>query len=169
MKRYKVGQKGFPSNHLLNINAVIELDESNVLSDVIYLEFFKAISKNNIPVGYDKENKIPLKYNSHSLRVLKHNLKNLVVTHKSNYKKYSNPKLSNKSESETLKEVTLGYSKEKYWINIEVIGGEKFGVSFDIFEIKSLIDFLELLADECDTILFKYQRAFEKEKNRNND
>jgi len=168
-KRYKVAQKGFPSNNLLNINAVVELDDESVLKDVIYIEFFEALTKNNIHIGYDKDNKIAVKYNSHSLRVLKHNLKSLVVAKKSIYKKYSNSKLSNKTESELVKEVTLGYSKEKYWINIEVIGGKKFGVSFDIFEIKSLIEALELISNECDSILFKYQRAFDKEKNRNDN
>lgn len=166
MPRYKVAQKGFAGNHLLNINAVIEnKDESPaVLSDVIYMEFAEGIKKNNVYCGYDTKNKISVKFNSYELRIFRFALRSLISNKKSDYKKYNNPSLSNSTDG--VKEISLGFSTDKFWINIEEAGNKKFGIAFDILELRALIETLELISKETDEVLYKYQRAMDAKMNK---
>lgn len=126
MARFKVGQKGFASNHLFNINAVIESkdDKPNVLFDVIYLEFSEGIRMNNTYSGYDTNNKIDMKFNSHELRILVYALKGLITSGNSTYKKYSNPSLA--ASSDGFKEFSLGFKGDKYFFNIEEANKKSF-------------------------------------------
>lgn len=164
-KAYKVAQKGFNSNNLLNINALIERKEENpnILFDVIYMEFYEGKKVNNAYSGYDKTNKINVKFNSYELRIFCYALKSLVASEKSDYKKYSNPALA--SSNDGVKEITFGFSNSKYWINVEEINKKKFGIGFTLFELKALIDSLVVIANEVDEVLYQYQRAIDKKIN----
>lgn len=165
MARFKVGQKGFASNHLLNINAVIESkdDKPNILFDVIYLEFAEGRKVNNTYGGYDNNNKIDMKFNAHELRILVYALKGLIASSGSNYKKYSNPSLANSNDG--VKELSLGFKGDKYFFNIEETNKKKFSIPFGIYELKALIDSMIIIADETDATLYKYQREIDKRIN----
>lgn len=162
--RYKVAQKGFPSNHLLNINAVIEGKKENgkdILADVIYVEFAEGIKRNNVYSGYDTDNKIAFKFTSYELRILKYELKKLISSSKSDYKKHHNPSLA--SSSDGIKEITLASSNNTFYINAEEKGNKKFGIAFNSLELRAFMDCLDLIAKETDEVLYKYQRALDKE------
>jgi hypothetical protein len=162
--RYKVAQKGFPSNHLLNINAVFEGKKENgrdILSDVIYVEFAEGVKRNNVYSGYDTENKIAFKFNSYEIRVLKYELKKLISSGKSEYKKHHNPSLA--SSNDGVKEITLASNNTAFYINVEERENKKFGISFNSSELRAFMDCLELIAKETDEVLYKYQRALDKE------
>ncbi|WP_152633029.1 hypothetical protein [Aliarcobacter butzleri] len=171
MASYKVGQKGFPSNNLLNINAMIEEKDSRdssrrIFKDVIYLEFIKGKKNNNRHSGYDMANKIVVKFTSYELRVFIYALKSLILTGASEYKKYSDPNLA--STNGNPKEITLGKQAnfDKYFINIEEIENDKFGIGFNLFELKAFIDSLKIIADETDFTMYKYQRVVHQQINK---
>lgn len=168
MKRYKIGQKGFTNNYLLNFNAVLETkDETpNVFYDVIYVEFSNPLkNERNQHIGYDTKNKIDIKFNTYELRIFKYALKSFLTNKTSIYKKHNNPTLSDSKDN--VKEITLGFKNEKYFINAEEYGKTKIGIPFDSYELRALIDCIDKLANECDEILYKYQRAIDKSINQN--
>lgn len=164
---YKVAQKGFASNHLLNINALIERkeDNPNILSDVIHMEFYEGKKVNGVYSGYDKNNKINVKFNSYELRTFCYALRSLISLGKSEYKKYNNPALA--SSNGGVKEITFGFTPgdSTYWINIVEANKKKFGIGFGLFELKALIDSLIIIANEVDETLYQYQRAVDKKIN----
>lgn len=165
MARYKVGQKAFKNNHLLNINAVIESkeDKPNVLFDVIYMEFSEGIKTNNVYTGYDIANKIDMKFNSYELRVFANALKEILAKGSTEYRKYSNPALANSQDN--VKELSLGQQNNKYFFNIEEANKKKFAFVLSGLEVRAMVEAITLIADETDTILFKYQREIDKRIN----
>lgn len=166
---YKVAQRGFNSQNLLNINAYIqqkEINGSQVLSDVIYLEATKGIkNENGHGIKYDTENKITMKFNSYELRVLCFALRTLHSKKKCDYKKYSEPMLSGSPGNK--KTLSLASSENEnvgfqFYINIEEKENLKIGILFDYFELPAFVGSIEKIADEVDVTLYSYQRKLDK-------
>ena len=164
---YKVAQRGFNSQNLLNINAYVQQKDtsgSQVLSDVIYLEAAKGVkNENGSGIKYDIENKITMKFNSYELRVLCYALRTLHSKKKCDYKKYSEPMLSGSpGNKKTLSLASTDNESIQFYINIEEKEVLKIGIVFDNFELPAFVGSLEKIADEVDSTLYSYQRKLDK-------
>lgn len=166
---YKVAQKGFNSQNLLNINAYVQQKENQngsvVLSDIIYIEATKGIKQQNgSGFKYNPENKIIMKFNSYELRVLCYALRTLHSKKKCDYKKYSDPTLSGSPGNRKILSLAANENEGviQFFINIEEKDNFNIGIIFDNFELPALVGSIEKIADEVDETLYSYQRKYDK-------
>ena len=161
---YKVAQKGFKSQNLLNINAVIASKEVNnnlYFDDIVYLDFSKGTNTNNVK-SYDTNNKIAMKLDCFEFGAFLYACKEILKRKETSYVKYTEPGLANSSGAK--KKLTLGLKDGTYFINIEEKEINKIGIGFTMYEFASFIDRGIKICEELDSTVFSYQRAADRNK-----
>ncbi|PHR71095.1 MAG: hypothetical protein COA66_10260 [Arcobacter sp.] len=171
-KKYRVAQKGFQSKNLLNISAFITVTKNSssaypVCKDLVYLEFYNGI-RNASGFSYDYNNRISMKMDSYELRRLVHGCKELLRSGKTNYKNYTDPNLTRTSNGYK-KTLTLGVKEDpskgsNYFINMET--NAAINISFDVYGFASFCDITNKIAEECESVLYNYQRKMELKVNK---
>ena len=157
---FPVAYKGFASNSLLSINAIIEIKNS-IIKEVIFLKFSPIGSGNS---GYDTFNKIELAFDSIDLRALAYACKDIIKQpfddEKKKYSSYTHktPKKSIYLVCE--RKVFESHTSDTYYINAKE--NKTIGVGFNKFELMGFCDTLMNIANESEIALFKTQRVKKK-------
>ncbi|AXH16372.1 hypothetical protein CP985_03230 [Malaciobacter mytili LMG 24559] len=158
--RIKIAQKAFKKLTMLNINACLEYEKGKAkyAEDVIYIELFPMTPQKT----YDSKNKISMKYNSFELRGLAVALKELFQKKETSYVKHTDPSLSSSSGNKKTLSISTRNST-LFSINIAVKGATGIFIEFDKYEIISLAQCIEKIADEVDTFHYNYQQYIDKQ------
>lgn len=156
--KYKVATKTIDSQNLFVINSYIEVIESNsskfpICKDLVFLEFYK---------GFDRKTQISMQYNSFELRRLSYALKELYKLGHSSYKNFTDPSLSSNSNNSGKKSVSVGKSGDSFFLNLSQSNEATRNVQLDKYSLLSLCDSLNLISEETERTLYKYQRQLEQ-------
>ena len=177
--KYRVAQKGFKSQNLFNISAFIEITHGKstypICEDVVFLEFYSGTRGVN-GFKYDTNNKKVMISDADEIIRLDYGCKELLKNGQSQYVNYTDPGLTENS-SGNKKKLTLGMNLQEdkniktFFVNFEEKQTEKIAIQFDAYGFAAFADSINVIANECETVLFNYQRKMEikvnKEKNQN--
>lgn len=162
--RLKIAQKAIKMQNMMTINACLETTDNIYYEDVIFVDFCRGIENNTGGKTYDTNNSLSFKFSSLALRELGYGIKELIATKKTTYKKVSEPRLAGAEGAK--KTLSLGKSEKdgiiKCFINAKKDNEKNIALSFFNYELLSLVDVLNNIADLTDSKLFEIQRLVDK-------
>lgn len=99
---------------------------------------------------YKKDQNIKMLFDAHSLRSFSYGVRELHAQQSSKFKKYS-------QSGELRKELSLGYTNSRYYINMSEGPSKKVEHLFGAYSILAFADTLQLMCDAIEKELFKAQ------------
>lgn len=165
-KTYKIGGIAFNSSSFIGFSANIEQvphENSFYFKEAIYMEAKKSVGGN---VKKYEDRGIGVLFSSLELRALAYAIKEIVKT-PINANGQKNIEYEKFSSSDTIKKVFLGFSNQKYYINVHAgkrgdDGHKEVSVSSDKYKLLAFADKLIILAEETEREFFKYERFKDK-------
>ena len=153
-----VANRGYSAHSLFYVSANIGF--TNYIKEVVFVEIRNGVRNGDL-FQYSKDDNIKMKFDSIELRALAYAMKE-ILKHKSNELGYSKfTKTGNMR-----KKLVLGYTPAKkaseqdtFYININ-----DYSVAIPKYDFAALADSLMLIANETETIFYKYQRAKERQR-----
>jgi hypothetical protein len=152
-KKFKIASKQISTANLFIINSFIEVvvpegSTTSIAKDLVFLEFYQ---------GYNRNTKLSMMMDCFELRRLSYGLKELYKIGKSSYKNFTDPKLSNNTNSSGRKELSLGLIDNKYFVNLRHENADTYKITLDKYSLLAFCDSIDLIAETTETKLYSYQ------------